>query len=336
MPSRGLKALHKTMAKKKMALGIVLVLTMAGWTGFQVVAQTDRIPGRALAITLSPLAPLEFPHEVTFAVVGDAGTGGKNQFRVAEVMAQTYRRQPFSVLLTTGDNVYYGDVVDRARDVIEKPYGPLFDAGVSFRPVVGNHDVDDPEDLPGVLTTLGMPDRYYQFTSGPVDFFALDSNQMDSDQLGWLMDGLSCSDSLWQVVYSHHPLYSSGKHGSDAALREKLEPILVAGGADIVFAGHDHDYERTLPQHGIIYVVTGGGGSRLRPVGSSSFTAVSESEHHFVLVKVAEATMQVTAFDNDSERLDDFAISPRAAQSPCTEGGRPGLLALPPHRHHGP
>ena len=75
-------------------------------------------------------------------------------------MIVTYWRQPYSLMLTTGDNVYFGDPAERAEEVIYRPYGPLFDAGVQFRPALGNHDVDDPEDLPETLATLGMPGRY--------------------------------------------------------------------------------------------------------------------------------------------------------------------------------
>ena len=179
-----------------------------------------------------------------------------------------YRKQLYEHLLTVGDNVYGGDVVDRSADVIDKPYKPLFDAGVEFHPALGNHDLDDLDDQAETLATLGIPHRYYYFTDGPVDFFALDSNWMDDDQLRWLKKGLVCSDSSWQVVYMHHPLYSSGKHGSDTDLRETLETVLIAGGTDIVLSGHDHDYERSTPQHGIVHVVTGGG-ANLRIVGAS-------------------------------------------------------------------
>ena len=301
------------------ALGTVLVLSVAGWTGFQVVAQTDRVPGRAFAFTLAPQERSESPSALAFAVIGDFGTGGKNQFRVAEEMVVTYWRQPYSLMLTTGDNVYFGDVAERAEEVIDKPYGPLFDAGVRFRPSVGNHDVDDPDDLPDTLATLGMPGRYYAFSSGPVDFFALDSNLMDDEQLTWLMERLSCSNNLWQVVYMHHPLYSSGRHGSDMELRGALEPILVAGGADVVFSGHEHSYERSTPQHGIVHVVTGGGGRRVRSVGASAFTAVSESELHFVLANVSEKEMRLRAIEVDGEVMDSFSIEPRKGFASCTE-----------------
>ena len=308
----------------------ISLLAFLGWAGFYVMSRMDLIPGRELNHVLRPNAWPQSPSEVTFAVVGDAGTGGKNQFRIASRMAQSYELHPFSLLLTTGDNVYFGDVVTRAKDVVGRPYRPLFDAGVEFRPVLGNHDVDgeeeDADELASTLAALHMPARYYHFTEGPVDFFALDSNNMDGDQLARLMERLTCSENLWQVVYLHHPLYSSGAHGSSLELQRAIEPTLVAGGADIVFAGHDHNYERTLPQHGIIHVVTGGGGSRIRPVGSSEFTAVSDSDYHFILVRVVDNRMRVTVLDGDGEQLDVFALSPRKAQSPCS---KPEPIAKP-------
>ena len=234
-------------------------------------------------------------------------------------MARTYRRQPFGLLLTTGDNVYYGDVTDRVEDVVAKPYKPLFDAGVEFRPSLGNHDLEDENGVAAILAALGLPGRYYHFAQGPVGFFALDSNQLDGDQLKWLAKGLNCSESEWQVVYLHHPQYSSGANGSDIELRTILEPILVAGGADIVFAGHDHNYERTTPQRGIVYVVTGGG-SRTRSVGSSDFTAVSEKELHFLLATVSGGRMSVEAIDADGNVIDTFSLNPRPAIATCGAG----------------
>lgn len=306
------------MVKTGMALVAVLLLGSITWTGFQVIGSADQLNPSGLEIELEPVAWPDSETELNFAVIGDAGTGGTDQFRVARQLAETYRRDPYGLLLTVGDNVYGGDVVDRAKDVIDKPYKPLFDAGVEFRPSLGNHDVDDSDDLLETLETLGMPDRYYNFTEGPIDFFALDSNWMSGAQMNWLREGLGCSDSQWQVVYMHHPLYSSGKHGSHTSLRDALEPLLVEAGADIVFSGHDHDYERSTPQHGVVHVVTGGAG-HLRDVGASEFTVVSKSELHFVLVEVTENSMDIKAINVDGVVIDSFSIEPRPASVPCPE-----------------
>ncbi len=48
-----------------------------------------------------------------------------------------------------------------------------------------------------------------------------------------------------------------------------------------VLAGHDHDYQRSVPQDGVTYAVSGGG-ARLRLTGQEPFTAVSASALHHV------------------------------------------------------
>ena len=191
------------------ALGTIVLVALAVLTGYRGPGQERSFGGPEFAV--NPKMWPQSPETVNFAVIGDAGTGSKDQFRVARQMAETYQELPFGLLLTTGDNVYGGSAAERAAEVIEKPYKPLFNAGVEYRPTLGNHDVEHDDDLSETLATLGMPGRYYSFTAGPVEFFALDSNGMDGEQLTWLIEELSCSDSEWQVTYMHHPIYSSGK-----------------------------------------------------------------------------------------------------------------------------
>ena len=95
-----------------------------------------------------------------------------------------------------------------------------------------------------------------------------------------------------------------------------LEPVLVEAGADVVFSGHDHDYERSTPQDGIVHIVKGVA-ARLRDVGSSEFTVVSKSELHFMLVEVAESTMAIKAVNVDGVVIDAFSIEPRPASATC-------------------
>ena len=124
----------------------------------------------------------------------------------------------------------------------------------------------------------------------------------------WLDEDLSTTDRPWKIVYMHRPPYSSGEHGSDAGLRAKLAPILEKHGVQLVLSGHDHDYERMVPQNGVQYIVTGGGGRGTRTVGSSSFTAFSEAVIHFVIVEVKLEELIVHAIDATGVEFDSVVV----------------------------
>ena len=69
--------------------------------------------------------------------------------------------------------------------------------------------------------------------------------------------GESGPDIRWLVVVLHYPLYSTHRRKSDNERRDKLEqmqqlrkglePTFCKHGVDIVIAGHDHVYERSVP-----------------------------------------------------------------------------------------
>ena len=75
---------------------------------------------------------------VRFAVIGDSGTGDREQYEVAQEM-ETYRKTVnFDFVIMLGDNIYGGH---RPADFVrkfEQPYKPLLDAGVKFYASLGN------------------------------------------------------------------------------------------------------------------------------------------------------------------------------------------------------
>ena len=66
------------------------------------------------------------------------------------------------------------------------------------------------------------------------------------------------STAPWQIVYMHHPPYTSSRRGSV----ETMQWPYKAWGADAVLAGHDHLYERLLVGN-LLYLVNGAGGRAL-------------------------------------------------------------------------
>ena len=221
-----------------------------------------------------------------FVAIGDNGTGDKPQYDLAEKMNAWRRQFPFELVIMLGDNIYGRQRPQDFIDKFENPYKPLLDAGVKFYAALGNHDSQEnrfykPWNMNG--------ERYYTFSRKNVKFFVLDSDYMDPKQLQWLDHELKTSRDDWKIAYFHHPLYSSGgRHGSEVDLRVTLEPLFVKYGVNAVYSGHDHVYERLTPQHGIVYFVSGAGGSlRKGNLRSSETTAARyDRDQSFMLNEI--------------------------------------------------
>jgi predicted phosphodiesterase len=249
-----------------------------------------------------------------FAVIGDGGTGGSGQQRVADQLAAWHQRFPFAFAIMLGDNLYGRERPGDYERKFERPYRPLLDAGVKFYASLGNHD-DPPQRFYKHFNMGG--ERYYTFRPARgVRFFALDSNYMDQDQLAWLEKALAASGSDWKVAFFHHPLYSSGaRHGSDVKLREQLEPLFVEHGVDVVFTGHEHFYERIVPQQGIQYFVAGASAKLRRGnLRKSDLTAMGYDQGYtFMLVEIAGDELHFQTINAGGKTVDSGTIRRRTA-----------------------
>ena len=75
---------------------------------------------------------------------------------------------------------------------------------------------------------------------------------------------------------------------------------------NLVFAGHDHVYERTVPIEDVTYIVSGGGCRRLYSAGEGRLTACSRSAHHAVLGRVEGGQLSLEAVEPDGTVFDRF------------------------------
>ncbi len=214
--------------------------------------------------------PSDCPDDLRFAVIGDFGDAGEPERDVANMI----HSWNVALIVTTGDNNYPDgetstidtNIGQYYSDYIFPYYGGYQNTSTEnrFFPTLGNHDWNDP-DLQGHIDYFTLPgnERYYDFQQGPIHFFIVDSDPREPDgrssgsiQAKWLETALSQSSSPWKLVFLHHPPYSSSlKRGGDDEMRLSF----AEWGADAVFAGHDHLYER-INKEGIIYFVNGLGG----------------------------------------------------------------------------
>jgi predicted phosphodiesterase len=270
------------------------------------------------------------PDSVRFAVIGDMGNGNKVQYEVAEQMIAYRQKFPFEFVMMLGDDLIGGSDPIDYQNKFELPYKALLDAGVKFYAVLGNHDTPN-ERFYKSFNMNGQ--QYYTYKKSNVRFFALDSNYMKPQQLAWLEKELQNSGSDWKICYFHHPLYSSGAtHGSATELRLLLEPLFVKYGVQVVFAGHEHVYERVKPQNGIYYFTEGASGElRKGDLKKTGLTASGyDQDRSFMLVEIAGdelyfQTISRTGVTVDSGVIRRVAKIAGAASGPTVRPGHGGL-----------
>jgi 3',5'-cyclic AMP phosphodiesterase CpdA len=253
-----------------------------------------------------------------FAVLGDFGTGSREQYELAREMADVYSRFKYEHVILVGDNLYGSERPQDFRKKFEVPYKPLLDAGVKFYASLGNHDAREqryykPFNMGGKL--------YYSFNpQAEVRFFALESTYPEPEQIKWFEEQLKASGSHWKIPFFHHPLYSSGeRHGSDIRLRRSLEPLLLEHHVSVVFTGHDHFYERTKPQKGITYFVVGSGG-KLREGNIDSGSGITakgfDSDLSFLVAEIDGDQMYFHAISRTGQIIDSGVITRRKPPTP--------------------
>jgi hypothetical protein len=189
-------------------------------------------------------------------------------------------------VFTLGDNAYENGTATEFASCYGPSWGREPIKGRT-RPVPGNHDYNT-SGASGYYgyfgAAAGDPTRgYYAYDLGAWRVYVLNSNcgaiggcGAGAAQEQWLRADLAANPRACAIGMWHHPRFSSGEHGSSPAT-EALYQALYDANAELVLVGHDHDYERFGPQtaggetddaRGLVQVVAGTGGTRLRQFGT--------------------------------------------------------------------
>ena len=251
------------------------------------------------------------PGSLKLAALGDAGTGERPQYEIAEQLWSARAAFPFDFVLLLGDNMYGRQEPQDFVQKFERPYERLLTGGVRFFAALGNHDRPTNKAYPGF--NMGG-ERYYTFVRQTVRFVVLDTNVLDAPQLAWAEDVLARAGEPWKLVIFHHPIYSDGgRHGSNVELRVVLEPLLVRYGVQVALSGHEHFYERLKPQQGITYFISGAGGQlRKGDVRRSAMTgAAFDQDQSFMLLEVTDERLYFQCISRAGVTVDRGVIERR-------------------------
>ncbi len=263
---------------------------------------------------------LGVPPPVLFAAIGDFGLAGQAEADVAALID----RWQVDFVITLGDNNYPSG----APETIDHNVGQYYHAYISpytgeygegaainrFFPSLGNHDWLSAGAQPYLdYFTLPGNERYYSFTWGPVELFALDSNESepdgfrrDSAQAAWLQGALAASQAPWKIVYFHHAPYTSGSyHGPSVWMQWPFEEW----GASAVLAGHEHIYER-LQIGGIPYFVNGIGGGAIYEFGKPlpGSLARYNQDYGAMWVQAVPDAITFQFFNRKGELIDSLVV----------------------------
>jgi 3',5'-cyclic AMP phosphodiesterase CpdA len=248
---------------------------------------------------------------VRILAFGDSGSATHDQAALLEQM----RTVDFDLMLHTGDIAYQTGTRAELQQNFFDSYADLLADHPMF-PASGNHDYET-EDAAPFREAFRLPEnggpegleRWYSFDWGDVHFVALDTERIGPVQAQWLDDDLGRNSLPWTIVYGHRPPFSSGSHGSDGNFRTHFLPVIEKHHVPLVLTGHDHHYERSTPQNGVVHVVTGGGGRGVREVGWSSFTAFDTAVIHFVYITIEGDQLALHAIDGLGQEFDSLVLT---------------------------
>ena len=284
--------------------------------------------------------------DLHWLAIGDFGSMEPAQEAVAKGM-QRYvadlKVKPEGLLLL-GDNFYKpmpgGLNAPRWKTGFEDMY-PASSFPGPCPAVLGNHDYHD--NRGGELVQIGyskqggtrwtMPSKWYRMDFPLVTFLFLDTNlravsgtkdeksglarpslseQEEKEQMAWLKAELAKPRSPWTVCVGHHPVYSNGgAHGDTKSLVADLAPLLQEHGVQIYLCGHDHDMQHLeLEGQKTSFVVSGGGGARIRPTKDLPRGPFSKDLYGFTHLQIGKERIIARHVDPNGKQIHAFEKMP--------------------------
>ena len=280
----------------------------------------------------APAQQVALSGAVVVVGAGDIGVCGRNGDEATAALVDSVLKADSaaavqSVAFTVGDNAYPAGL---DRDFVRcfgSSWGdPRKRIMKVIRPAIGNHDYQSDRGAAYY--------RYFGAKAGPAykGYYSYDigewhaivinsemivygSRQDRAAQMEWIAKDLRERSRPCTVAYFHKPLFSSGAHGSNPAMKETWQ-LLARSGVDLVINGHEHHYERFLPMNaagvldtlnGMEQIIVGTGGGELTGIRSTlaANSATQIQGHWGILIAALGSGEYRTSFLDTDRRVWD-------------------------------
>ena len=205
----------------------------------------------------------------SFITIADVQASSDENFKEAsETLKGAVATLPNSEFTTTlGD--YVNDNTNEEWDWYFKHFA-FSNMSTTVAPVAGNHDgnITNKLNINVFNSMFNLSNEntdsnvnwvngvYYSYDYGNAHIAVLNTNDMypmSQSQRNWLINDMSNSDADWKFVFMHRALYSQGKNinkPDTIIMRNVLIELFDELDIDLVYAGHDHVYYRSVPVKG--------------------------------------------------------------------------------------
>ncbi|GGN58357.1 hypothetical protein GCM10011579_021590 [Streptomyces albiflavescens] len=198
--------------------------------------------------------------------ISNSGTGDTSTANLLDNIPGT--------VFTAGDNVYDSGTATEFATYYDPTWGRH---KARTRPAPGNHDYNT-SGATGYYNYFGANagpsgQGYYSYDLGNWHVVSLNSEvnmAVGSPQEQWLRSNLAASTKPCTLAYWHKPRFTSGANHAPDTSTGPLVQALYDNNADVIVAGHNHQYERFAPMNpggqldttrGIRHFVAGMGGA---------------------------------------------------------------------------
>lgn len=269
----------------------------------------------------APAADVALAGAVVMVGAGDIAVCGTNGDEATARLVEGILREDSvakvpDVVVTMGDDAYPSGS-EGPNYIFERCFAPSWGSPrimKSIRPSPGNHDFEVRRGKSYFAyfgDRAGPPGKgYYSYDIGDWHVISLNSEwEMDpatfaqaGEQEKWLVQDLKDHSKPCTLAYFHEPLFSSGDFHGPTHEVQGLWQILFDAGVDLILNGHEHHYERFLPQTpagvpdsvtGIEEIIAGTGGGNLRGVTDlAAPNSVVRIHGHFGVLKLTLGTKE--------------------------------------------